>query len=527
MQDDISHATAVSRHPHPSRPASHSAFDESVENSESHYAHLPPELASVDALLSGASVQVMPMVQNIGSSASSHTYASALGTSLSRSTTPDPQFITRASSPHIPPVGGGRASSMDKRNVNGSNLFNGELTRMSEHTDLVDALSDMTLSTNGVVDEENHSRYLIQQEIDNDHQNLFHLQGDHIKHPYLNKTEPGHHLHSSLQSASYSNVGKGNGIGMGLNNYSLIADGPVELQKPAFTVNSYLKGSSTNLGSGGSLPSNYHNLDSPNSSFSNYGFSGYAAYPTSPSLMGNQTTNLPPLFENVAAASAMGASGMDSRALVGGFTIGPNLMAAAEMQNLNRFGNHSAGSALQMPLVDPMYLQYLRTAEYAAAQAAALNDPPLEMEGFGNSYTDLIGLQKAYLGTLLSPHKSQYGLQYLDKSGSLNHNYYGSPTFGLGSYPGSPLAGSLLPNSPIGSGSPLRHDERNVRFPSGLRNLAGSVLGSWHPEAGGNLDEHFGSSLLDEFKSNKTKCFELLEIAGHVVEFRLLISDKL
>jgi pumilio RNA-binding family len=47
-------------------------------------------------------------------------------------------------------------------------------------------------------------------------------------------------------------------------------------------------------------------------------------------------------------------------------------------------------------------------------------------------------------------------------------------------------------------------------------------MGSWHSEAGSNLDESFPSSLLEEFKSNKTRCFELSEIAGHVVEFRYI-----
>ncbi|GER37457.1 pumilio domain-containing protein [Striga asiatica] len=32
--------------------------------------------------------------------------------------------------------------------------------------------------------------------------------------------------------------------------------------------------------------------------------------------------------------------------------------------------------------------------------------------------------------------------------------------------------------------------------------------------------ETFASSLLEELKNNKTKCFELLEIVGHVAEFR-------
>ena len=63
--------------------------------------------------------------------------------------------------------------------------------------------------------------------------------------------------------------------------------------------------------------------------------------------------------------------------------------------------------------------------------------------------------------------------------------------------------------------SPLWEDSRVVVW-----NLAG-VMGPWHVDTG-NIDESFASSLLEEFKSNKTKCFELSEIAGHVVEFRYI-----
>ncbi|KAI8539989.1 hypothetical protein RHMOL_Rhmol09G0225700 [Rhododendron molle] len=498
IQDDISHTTSVSRQP--SRPASRNAFDTGVESTELHFGNLHHEIASMDSLRSGANNKGMSAVQNSGASAS-QTYASALGASLSRSTTPDPQLLARAPSPRIPPVGG-RVSSMDKRNViNGSNSFNGVLPGMGEHSDLVAALSGMTLSTNGVVGEENHPLSVIQQEID-DNRNVFHRQTDqnHNKqHTHLNRSESG-------QFRSCSNVGKSGSVGVDLYKSSFIADGQVELHKPAVSLaNSYIKGPSTPiLNGGGSSPSNYHNLESPNSSFSNYGLAGYAVNPASPSMMGNQTANLPPLFENVLTASAMGVSGLDSRALGGGLNLGPNLMAAAaELQNLSRAGNHSASSNFQMPLMDPLYLHYLRTTEYAAAQAAVLNDPTIEREGMGNAYMDLIELQKAYLGSLLTPQKSQYDLPY----GSLNQNYYGNPAFGLGmSYPSSPLAGTLLPNSPFGSGSPVRHGERGMRFPS--EHFASSLL-----------DGHFASSLLDEFKSNKTKFFELSEISGHVVEF--------
>ncbi|XP_043713852.1 pumilio homolog 1-like [Telopea speciosissima] len=521
FQDDLGRATPVSGHP--SRPASRNAFDDSVEalsSAESQLAHLHLELAAVDALRSGANIQGMSGVHNIGSS-TSHSFASALGASLSRSTTPDPQLVGRAPSPCLPPVGGGRVSDKDKRNNIGPNSFNGVASSMTESTDLVTALSGMSLSTNGVVDEESHAQPHVQHGLDDHHSFLFNLQGgqNSVKqNPYLNRSESGHlnlPLIPHATKGSYPNLGKSNGTGMDLNNSSVIVDAQAELHKPAVSSgNLYMKGPSTPmLNSAGGSPSHYQNVDGSNSAFANYGLGGY-------SMITGQlgSGNLPPLFENVAAGSAMAAPGMHSRTLGGGLPSGANLTNAAELSNLNRMGNHT-GNALQVPLMDPMYLQYLRTAEYAAAQVAALNDPSVDRNYLGNSYVDLLGLQKAYLGALLSPQKSQYGMPFLGKSGNLNPGYYGNPPFNLGmSYPGSPLASPVLPNSPVGPGSPIRHD-RNMRFPPGLRNLSGGVMGSWHSEGAGNMDESFASSLLEEFKSNKTKCFELSEIASHVVEF--------
>ncbi|PON45819.1 Coatomer beta subunit [Parasponia andersonii] len=522
IQDDINHVKSVSRQP--SRPASRNAFDDGIETSETQFSHLHHDLGSRDALRSGGNKQGMSTVQNIGPSAS-HTYASALGGSLSRSTTPDPQLVARAPSPRIP-TAGGRATPIDRRSVNGQNSFNGVSPSLGESEDLVAALSGMNLSS-AVIDEEKHPRSQIQHEIDNRH-NLFNLQSDqnHTKqNPYLNKSDSGHlHSHSFSQSAkgSYQSMSKNSGVGMDLNHSSLMPDEQIEHNKTAVSsANSYFRGPSTpNLNGRGGFSSHYHNIDS-NSSYANYGLSGYAVSPSSPSMIGSPlgSGNLPPLFENAAAAaSAMG--GMDSGAFGGGLALGPSMLAvAAELQNVGRVGNHNSGN-LQVPLMDPLYLQYLRSNEYAAAQVAALNDATMDREGLGSTYMDLYGLQKAYLGAVLSPQKSQFGVPYMGKSSSLNQGYYGNPGFGLGmSYPGSPLAGTLLPNSPVGSGSPVRHSDRNLRFSSGMRNMTGGLMGGWHSEACGNLDESFPSSLLDEFKSNKTKCFELAEIAGHVVEF--------
>ncbi|XP_059660783.1 pumilio homolog 2-like isoform X2 [Cornus florida] len=531
FQDDLGRATSVSRHP--SRPASRNAFDENtmtLASAEAELAHLRGELASADAIQAGVNVQNSSSAQNVGPSAS-YSYAAALGAALSRSTTPDPQLVARAPSPCLPPIGGERLGASEKKSINSPNSFNGISSTMSESADLVTALSGMNLS-NGLIGEENHLPPQMEREVD-DHKNyFFSLQGgqNNIKqHSRVKKSEHGNlHIPSATQIAklSYSDSSRSNGIRSDLSNSSLVPERQVDLRKTVVSPNnSYLKGSSTStINGGGGFSPHYQHADGVNSSFSDYSLNGYSVDPAMQSTMASYlgTSNFPPLYENVAQASAMGIHGMDSMVLGRGLPSGPNLNAvASETQNLSRIGNQMAGSALQAPFADPMYLQYLRTAEYAAAQFGALNDPSVDMNYLGNSYMDL--LQKAYLGTLLSPQKSQYGVPLGTQSSvSNNHGYYGTPSYGVSlSYPGSPLVSPVIPNPPAGPGSPMRHGELNMRFPSGMRNLAGGVMGmgSWQLEAGYNVDDSFAPSLLEEFKSNKTKCFELSEIAGHVVEF--------
>ncbi|XP_061337907.1 pumilio homolog 2-like isoform X2 [Gastrolobium bilobum] len=460
FQDDLGRNNSVSGFP--SRPASRNAFDENVD---------------------GSNVQGSSASQNIGPQAS-YTYAAALGSSLSRSTTPDPQLVARAPSPCPTPIGGGRAVAAEKRGITSPDAFNGVSSGINESEDIVAALSGMNLSACDVLDGDNHFPSQVESDVDNYQRYLFGMQGgqDHGKqHAYLKKSESGH-LHNT-----------------------------------ASPNNSYFRGSPTSpFSGGGALPAQYQSLDGSNSSFTNYGLSGYAGNPALSSLMASQlgTGNLPPLFENVAAASAM-APGIDTRILGGGLASG--VAAPSDMHSHGRMGNQIAGGALQAPFVDPMYLQYMRTSEYAAAQLAALNDLSADRNYFGNSYMNLLELQKAYLGTLPSPQKSQYSVSLAKSSGTNHHGYYGNPAYGIGlSYPGSPMANSLS-TSPVGSGSPIRHNDLNMRFASGMRNLTGG-MGPWHPDTG-NIDESFASSLLEEFKSNKTKCFELSEISGHVVEF--------
>ncbi|KAK6156194.1 hypothetical protein DH2020_010442 [Rehmannia glutinosa] len=252
-----------------------------TESSESHMA-LHHELASLGALHSGTNIQGVSSLQSFSSSVS-QTYNSAMGASLSRNTTPDPQVVVRSPNPHIP----ARVSSMDRRNVNVPNLFDDVSPDSAGSADLIASLSGLSLSMDSLVDERKHPTPLMHDEFDA-HRNLFHLQRNKnpIKqHPYLNEN---------------------------------------------------LKGPSTpTLNSGGSSPSQYFNIPSPTSSLSNYGLGGY---PASPLVLGNQVGggNIPPLVDS-------GISGIDARALGGGLT----LAAAAELENFSRLGNHSSGMLCQ------------------------------------------------------------------------------------------------------------------------------------------------------------------------------------
>lgn len=487
-------------------------FDDFAEKPETHFAYLHQEL---DDLQSGGNNQGLSAAQNLVGSVS---YASALGSSLSRSSTPDSQLLPRAASPCLPPIGEGRPSAADKRSFSAQNSFKGASSNSIEPADLVSTLASMNLSQNDTIVDEKYPRSPSRNDSDYTHNAKL--------HPYLNKSDFLPYQHQSANHP-YLKVSKSSSFGSNLSNSSLYASEQLESHKAGgVSVNSHLKGPSTpNFTGRGSSPAHYQNVDDMNILYpNNYGMTGYAVNPSSPPMMATQLggSNVPLFLDHAAASSALGMNAMDSRGLGRGSTLG-SLLAASELQNASRLGNHAAGSTHQHPLMDPLYLQYLRSGEVAAVQIAALNESAMNREGTNSSYADLLGLQKAYIESLIASQKSHLSVPYLGKSPSLNHNSYGNPSYGLGmSYPGSPLAGSPFPNSPFGPGSPMSQSERNMRL-SGMRNVAGGFTGAWHSETASNLDENFPASLLDEFKSNKTKCFELSEIAGHVVEFRCVM----
>ncbi|KAF6151266.1 hypothetical protein GIB67_002965 [Kingdonia uniflora] len=174
------------------------------------------------------------------------------------------------------------------------------------------------------------------------------------------------------------------------------------------------------------------------------------------------------------------------------FGVGSTLTRIVDGQSR---GEHRVGSGLQVPDVNPLYIQYLqKKSDYSSSHGAGnLSDLSFDNNSIGTP--NVLEYQKAYVETYLAQQKQQYA----GKSCGLNHEYYANSAVGLGMrYPGS-LDG-------------------NECF-SRRRIPMGGSIGSWHLDNGGHLEESYPPTLLEEFKNNKTRCLELSEIVGHVGEF--------
>ena len=104
---------------------------------------------------------------------------------------------------------------------------------------------------------------------------------------------------------------------------------------------------------------------------------------------------------------------------------------------------------------------------------------------------------------------------YLGKSGNASLGFYASSSCGFDMpYPGSPNGSPVLLGSPMASTtSPIKHNERNYCYPSASMSSSG---GAWQSKNWGDIEERYGSSLLEEFKNKKNRSFELSDITGHV-----------
>ncbi|XP_059456798.1 pumilio homolog 4 isoform X2 [Corylus avellana] len=444
-----------------SHQGSRNAFGDTVDAKsvpDLHASGLWNGAESIEGLHSGAAPLSLVGVQN--STTVSHTFASAVGSSLSRSTTPEPQLVGRTAGSGLPPVGSSRVSSIEKKNVVGSAVQNGHSFGVTELADIAVNLSGLNLTTAKHADEDSHLQSLLQLDIGNQPDFVFNVPNGHkqsLQQNFTDQSSAGKHS----MTTNYSDLARKNGVVTILNASKITSNGQVNLPKRTSSSAS-LYSEINSSGFGNSEGSNFH-----------------------------QSTSIPI---------------MDfSSHVTGAYPVNEKFNPAMT--------NH-LDAALSM---DPGFIQYFRSSDYAT-HAVASPSPSQGRNYFGTSHGDLEGVQKAYLEALLAQKNQQYELPHLGKSGGFNHGYYGNPSYGFGMpYPGNAMADSILPS--IGSGTPVFHNDRISNFTSMMRSSMGGSIGSWHSDISSSMEGRFASTLLDEFKNNKTRSFELPDIVGNVVEF--------
>ncbi|XWS56414.1 hypothetical protein CRYUN_Cryun09bG0083300 [Craigia yunnanensis] len=479
LQDGLDRPTSLSGHL--SRPASRNTFSDMLD-AAGIADPSPPGFCngseSVEGLPAGVAHPGMVGVQNHGKT-TSHSFASAVGSSLSRSTTPEQHLVGRSPGSGLPPVGS-RVSHTEKKNIIGSNVQNGHSSAVPELSEIASILSGLTLSNTRHADENSHMRSHHQADVDNQLDFSFNMpigNNQSVQQQFIDKSR----AEKLSFSTNFFDLARKKGIAPNINSSKISSNGQVSIPKrSSSSADFYAKVHPSGLGS-----LERSDVGHPNVNLANRDFIGHlpGAYSV------NQKLNSP---------------------IKNHLNAGSSLTGIADRQSLNRAGNQ--GSDLLSPLIDPRYIQYLQRTSQYGTHAAASPDSLLAGNYVGTLHGDLDGLQKAYLEAILAQQKQQYELPLLGKAGGLNHGYYGNASYGLGMpYAGYPLENSVLPS--IGSGSIL--NDRNARFNSMMRNSTGA----WHSDIRNNVDGRYVSSLLDEFKNNKTRSFELLDIVDHVVEF--------
>lgn len=132
----------------------------------------------------------------------------------------------------------------------------------------------------------------------------------------------------------------------------------------------------------------------------------------------------------------------------------------------------------------------------------------------GGVQSDFVELQHAYFEALRAQQKQQYELSL---SNGMNLGFHLHNSFGLV----APYGGPPMVNSAISAYARSKsfHNEQQLHSPLVRTSISGHT-GTWHSDKATSPNSRIASSLLEEFKNNKARVFELSDIFGHVVEFR-------
>lgn len=184
-------------------------------------------------------------VQGHGSTAP-YSFASAVGSTLSRSTTPEPKLVGRSPNSSLPPVGS-RVFPSEKKNVVGSNVQNGHSYGMTELADIATNMSGLSLSkiTHGDID--GHVQSQLHPGLDNKPDFLFNNgHNQNLHQELINKANTDN---LSL-AANYVDLARKNGSVINLNASKLNSNGHVNFPKrTSSSASLYTKVNSSGFGS--------------------------------------------------------------------------------------------------------------------------------------------------------------------------------------------------------------------------------------------------------------------------------------
>ncbi|KAJ4845796.1 hypothetical protein Tsubulata_027801 [Turnera subulata] len=488
LQEGIDRPTSVSGRL--SSPASHNALGDMVDTgriSSVHSAGLCNGAQTAEGLLNGAGPPGFGGVPSRNSTTVPHSFASVLGSSLSRSTTPEQQLVGRPSSFGLPPVAS-RVGPIERTNATGITVQNSHSSGATELGEIAATLSGLSLSKPRHADQETQLQGQLQLDLTNDPNVRFNTSNGHNRsrqNQFIDKST----AENLAFSSNYIDVARKNGLASNLSasRISSNRDGTIP-RRTSSSANLLSKVNSSALGRLERLDVQRKNVGVPSTDFAGNVLGDYSI---------NQKLNSM-INDHLDAASELNCSG--------------------NVHDFYGLGNQ-AGPDLQSAFTDPRYAQYLqRTSTHASANP---NGPHVR-KYLGTSDGQLggiqDGIQKACLETLLAQQKQQYELPVLGKYGSLNQGYYQNSSYSLGMpYPENLMTNSILPS--VGSGS--SQSERLGPFASMMKSSVGGPTESWHFDIGSTAEKRYASTLLDEFKSSKTRSFELSDIVGHVVEFSM------
>ncbi|KAE8661585.1 thioredoxin-like 3-2 [Hibiscus syriacus] len=436
LQDGLDRPASFSGHL--SQPVIHNTFSEMLD-AASIADPSPPGYSngaeSMEGLPAGAHLQSHGKT-------TSNSFASAVGSSFSRSTTPEQRLAGRSLVSGLPPVGS-KVSHIEKKNIIESNAQNGP----SAVPDLAATLTGLNLSKSrhGHVDENSHLRSCLQADLGiqlNSPLNMSNGLNHSVQQQFIGKSS----AEKLSFSPNYIDLKREKGIVPNIIVSEFNYNGEVRIPKrTSSSADLYSKVHPSGFGSleGSNVVHSHMNL-------SNTDFIGHLP---GASFVVQKLNSA--IKKNLNAGSSL----------------------TGDRQSLNRAGNE--GSNLYSPLVDPYYIQYLQRTSQYGRHTAASPDSLLAGNYVGSSHGDLDGLQKAYIEAILAQQKQLYELSLLGKSGSPNHGYYWNPSCGLRMpYAGNPMANSVWAS--LGSGS-IQND-RTARFNSMIR----SPTGTWHTDQYGS-----------------------------------------